>query len=552
MPQENRIGIQSIPGTGRSSEVTFSGGSSTVYGRVYDILLTDDDRSAEEMRVPRGTIGAIQFRFIYNNRVDESLPTQTALHLDPNNRRFPLKNEIVEIVSGPTTSSTDGKGNTIPVFYYKPSVDIWGSVEHNSIPDTSYKGAVTGDNFTEKGGITRLQHLPGDAIQEGRFGNSIRIGSSNKSVQGVPWRGPDGSPAVIIRNGQSKSVPKGALLTIEDINSDGGSLYFLSDQTIGFTPASLNFDSYHQDVEAVVKSNVVTHATELQLSPVTSSTSADNAVISTKDTPPVIYQTQTIPVSGSRDEEISFLPDKEAPIFYQEFEEDVARHVTGDNSNWIKGLNSDAIVKDNALNQNALGGFDPYFMAYMQHQQGPTGLYKIITAAKAGSPSVPITWKSNFDSKGNCLNINWNMYGYKINAPGFKYSNVGNDFDAVFGKEYTPANFIKYWKAKFSTRLAQAQNLRPNPTVLSALTKYSSIYGISLAFVMVVCNIESGFNAGSGNAKYKGLFQISVEEFQAVYPNDHDITNIDKNVNVGIRLIKNRLASASSLLNSIQ
>lgn len=325
----NKIGVNAMMSAGSPS--VFSPGASpsgvtTVYGRVYSILLTDDAEEARKMHVPQGTIGAIQFRFSTNGLVDESQPTQTALHLDPNNRSFPVKNELVELVSGPTPKSSDGKGSFVPMYYYKKVPDIYNSVEHNANPDYTYdeqKGSATGD-FKELGNIVRLQHAPGDIVHESRIGSSVRMGSSNSKVK-MPWEGPDSAPVYIIRNGQNSNVKKGDRITVEDINNDGGSLYLLSAHTIPFDPAHYNFDSYGQPPTPTSVNTVVSDVTAPPIDDNQAPAVADAKTEVKKDEPAVTYPVASVskePSKTSAEEELSFIPDVEQPVFSQEIEGD--------------------------------------------------------------------------------------------------------------------------------------------------------------------------------------------------------------------------------------
>ena len=95
-------------------------------------------------------------------------------------------------------------------------------------------------------------------IFEGRFGNSIRFGSTNIGDT-IPdenknqWSqvGEVGNPITIIRNGQpEKTNEKGWVPLIEDSNNDSSIIYMTSNQQItGFTPASLNQQSFGADIE---------------------------------------------------------------------------------------------------------------------------------------------------------------------------------------------------------------------------------------------------------------------------------------------------------------
>ena len=134
-------------------------------------------------------------------------------HLFPNQSIVPLENEIVYIIALPS-SDIQSDVNDISYYYFQP-VNIWNSVHHNAIPDPltgesvpesqqqDYEqtegGAVRrvtdggteidlGDTFAEKLSIRNLLPYEGDNILEGRWGNTIRLGStSNKPKIPNPW-----------------------------------------------------------------------------------------------------------------------------------------------------------------------------------------------------------------------------------------------------------------------------------------------------------------------------------------------------------------------------
>ena len=85
----------------------------------------------------------------------------------------------------------------------------------------------------------------GDVIYEGRWGNSVRLGSTVKNRPN-DWSstGTDGDPIMIIRNGQGINPGNGWQHIIEDINKDLGSIYFGSTQKIPLDAASISYVSY--------------------------------------------------------------------------------------------------------------------------------------------------------------------------------------------------------------------------------------------------------------------------------------------------------------------
>ena len=90
----------------------------------------------------------------------------------------------------------------------------------------------------------------GDLLYEGRFGNSIRLGSTAKSKSEYKnsWstNGKNGDPITIIRNGQpGNSSNEGWLPITENLKNDLSSLYLTSYQRLStFSVASENYSSY--------------------------------------------------------------------------------------------------------------------------------------------------------------------------------------------------------------------------------------------------------------------------------------------------------------------
>jgi hypothetical protein len=277
----------------------------------------------------------------------------------------------------------------------------------------------------------------------------------------------------------------------------------------------------------------------------TSSLAADVATVTAvKDTPTQTYTTNS--VTTTSEEEIMFLPDREPPVFYQEIEDDAPRHTSNnadtseDTGRWVSAIEKSPLESLDYPKINVVSGFDPYLIAYLGHQQGETGIKEILKAAKSNSDKVMVSAGKE--------NINWNMYGKRLNKS-WHYSNVGDDFIKSFGTAYTPANFIRYWVAKFPSKKKEASV----KTLYDDLfNKYSREIGVPLDLLKTVCNTESSFIPGRHNKTYYGLFQISYREFNKVYPNDTDILTPDKNIKVGALILKKRLASVSILLNSIR
>jgi hypothetical protein len=89
----------------------------------------------------------------------------------------------------------------------------------------------------------------GDSLLEGRYGQSLRFGSTAKSQSEKKnnWSsaGNNGDPITILRNGQPTKVsPEGWIPITENITQDLSSVYLTSYQKIPFSIVNENFISY--------------------------------------------------------------------------------------------------------------------------------------------------------------------------------------------------------------------------------------------------------------------------------------------------------------------
>ena len=513
--------------SGKASPVNTAG--ALLYGRVYNVLLSDKEDEYTKAGVVPGSIGAIQFKFIVKGLEDLNPTTQIAYPFDPRTRAFPVKNEVVEIVSGPSNDIKDAETNNLQVYYYKSVVDMWNSPEHNARPNSQFnqkKEQVTGE-FVEKGNVGRLMHLPGDYVLEGRSGNGIRVGSSNnKSKAKSPWTGPDSSPLIVISNGRKSSK-----LSFEDINKDGSSMYILSDQSITFNPASLNFESYDANMAPVQAAQVVT--------PEPAKVEAPLAVVPPVEPP--VEKPADVPTKKEEliKDEVESLPDEEIAeeSEFQEYEDEGPPHVFDDDDRWRESLLTAPVTVSEVLNTSGVGGFSDLFLLYMTHQQGEGGIKAIINSAVKGLTSVPV---NNGYTKAPVQSLHMPK-------------NIGKDFGNI---PLTPANFLAYWKVKVDKLNKEALSKPVPANVLTAITVNASKWGIPTDFARTICYIETRYNVNAiaKNKKYKGLFQISEALFRERYPNDNssEIFNPNKNADVGIAYAKKSLARLTSIKKAAQ
>jgi hypothetical protein len=221
-------------------------------------------------------LGTIEYDSVSTPNLFPSTIWPLAKPVSPNTKALPLVNEIVYLISLPNTGI--GQTTTNKIAYYINTVSIWNHPHHNGYPvnanipppsqqkdyDQSTLGSVRrvtdqsteiflGKTFIERSNIHPLLPFEGDIIQEGRWGNSIRFGSTVKTKE-LPSIGlnnwsqgtsTSGDPITIIRNGQPLTVdPKGWLPIVENINDDLTSIYLTSTQTIPLNASSVSYFSY--------------------------------------------------------------------------------------------------------------------------------------------------------------------------------------------------------------------------------------------------------------------------------------------------------------------
>jgi len=237
-----------------------------ITGRVVSIILDETHPRFKEFGEWNG-LGTIEF-----DLVDAPTPPNQlypiARPVDPSVKSFPLINEIVYILALPNTNI--GEFASTKTNYYINTVGIWNHPHHNAFPQNSNilpssqqkdyveteLGSVRrvtdqsteiflGRTFVERGNIHPLLPFEGDKIIEGRWGNSIRLGSTVKDTLNT-WSsiGENGDPITIIRNGQGNQTDEGWVPTIEDINNDDTSIYLTSTQKIPLQSQAVNINQY--------------------------------------------------------------------------------------------------------------------------------------------------------------------------------------------------------------------------------------------------------------------------------------------------------------------
>jgi len=250
---------------------------SVIYARVVDIILNDQHPDFNKNGGWSG-VGNIYFDKIELSSVNTK-SNLVASPLLPYLKNYPLVNEFVLLFKLP--SKNVAEKTNITQYYYLNPISIWNNQHINAYPDLitnpqvqpsqqksyqaieqgqtrkssdeeinyNYNSPLIGGTFIERSNIHPLLAFAGDIITEGRWGNSLRFGSTAKVQSGVytnNWSntGEDGNPITILRNGQPEEASdEGYLPIIEDINKDLSSIYMTSYQQIPLRAANENYSA---------------------------------------------------------------------------------------------------------------------------------------------------------------------------------------------------------------------------------------------------------------------------------------------------------------------
>lgn len=230
--------VASIAG---STGTSASPGNSVQYGKVVDVKLDESrpflDASGNEL--PIGSIKYIPLDFKGDSRGEP----KPALPFSLGIKQLPVLNEIVSLYETPTSDIQSNVSDK--AVYYKDIVNLWGSPNHNALPDPGYnKSKYLGLGFQELNDVNPIFPFPGDILIEGRQGQSIRIGGSAAPLNTLVDKSNNGLPYLLISNGQIKTT-SGVDYIVEDINKDANSLYFVSNHKVPLIPVNTKRASYN-------------------------------------------------------------------------------------------------------------------------------------------------------------------------------------------------------------------------------------------------------------------------------------------------------------------
>ena len=250
-------------------------------GRVNRIVLNINDLNEEEKIKYMGydSLGMIFWESVTDPSTTITTPLGHAFPLLPNFKNYPLINEIVYIIELPGKNiqeNTNDKDN----YYFSP-MNLYQNVHQNGIPNNLIQSTKPlseqknindikvgntkkvseggeefeldlGKTFKERN-IRDLEMFEGDVTIQGRWGNSIRFGSTVKDKETGDFKndwsqnGETGDAITIIRNGQPDTLPEDPWIPIfENVNEDKSSIYLTTNQKIPINISNNNkkYSSY--------------------------------------------------------------------------------------------------------------------------------------------------------------------------------------------------------------------------------------------------------------------------------------------------------------------
>lgn len=234
---------------------------------VEDIVVNEEGGTTLSYASDGSNIGEIRYRGLPEDRNTELRQLKTAFPLESNIQQYPLIGELVLVyktVGGtyytrPLNYARKIAENTAGILRsdfqgedHEQTVESMELAKLGAVPmeyAASMKNVKTGKYFPESWRITTLGLRPceGDVLLQGRFGNTIRLGSSLRSnpLKDIV------SPSIILTAGMWDSpkevsattaagVPTIHALQYENINEDKSSIWMISDEIVDFVGSTFD------------------------------------------------------------------------------------------------------------------------------------------------------------------------------------------------------------------------------------------------------------------------------------------------------------------------
>lgn len=212
----------------------------------FDIAEVLTTATAYTYTVNKADMGLYKFR-VRSCTQHTKIKEYDVTPLDLHNIKLPVIGEIILVCKTINRTRQRRNDNERESWYYISTLNIQSGINNNvalgmSFNQTELNSINTqeypiGSTFNEKFVTSPLQLFEGDYVWQGRFGQSIRFGSTISTMpneyyyKSPNWLGDNnGDPITIIANGQQNKPQKE--FVVEDINTDNSSIYLTSTQKI--------------------------------------------------------------------------------------------------------------------------------------------------------------------------------------------------------------------------------------------------------------------------------------------------------------------------------
>jgi hypothetical protein len=300
------------------------GGKNQGSVRVYPAVVLDVCLGPGALYKSPRDLGKIRFRDTLTDYTkDESKITKEAYPLTRNIAPYPLPGEEV-MIYGVSSEVTTTSGPQVRMSYmYTTVINALHNPTYNSHPflGTSIKALTKSNPDVSEGALSvrfeqkisgldaykegeniniykQLQPFQGDFILQGRFGQSIRFGSTSGEEK-APWSigNKNGNGILVFRVDRDVATTEAEMITVEDINVDDSSIYMCTNQPV--------------DIALSCTAELKSWRARYSIPTAASNTSGDAGVLkSTKDTTRLL---QKVVDAGGRVGDIYGKPSNESP-----------------------------------------------------------------------------------------------------------------------------------------------------------------------------------------------------------------------------------------------
>lgn len=198
----------------------------------------------------RGDVSDIDKLFRIDVEVGTDNNRISIFNVKPANNNFkqiPVIGEHVLVFE--TINHESGFNKSFPQYYYLNTVSIQSGVNNNILP-TAFKTTELDTDFKQKQ-VSPLQPFVGDILIEGRWGNTIRLGStintSNRYSKRATWSGSEIGDSIMILSTTTRSEKSKNFIVETTKDTSASSIYLTTTQKIDDLKLSKSLIKYKKE-----------------------------------------------------------------------------------------------------------------------------------------------------------------------------------------------------------------------------------------------------------------------------------------------------------------